>query len=93
MITFRLKELIKRYGSQSAIPKRKKRGSNDEEVDDSKPTKGTYISNLIDVMRQNELFANDYQKVAVALQEELLAVKNKKGFGAKKTSDDKKDQI
>ena len=74
----RIKELIKTYGGPDSLPKRKKAVSADNKLE-----KTDYINSLIEVMRKNPIFENDYQQIALFIQKELKTKAASKGFGKK----------
>lgn len=84
MIAYRLKELIKKYGSSSAVPKNKKKDSKEEDQTDAFDSKDRikYISNLLDVLRTK--YQNDYKPVSEIVAKEAKEIKSMKtkGFGA-----------
>ena len=79
----RLKELLKLYGRPGTKLKRKK-ASSDDETPAPKVEKVDYITALIDAMRLNEAFGNDYKLMAQFLIDDSNIKKGKKGFGSKK---------
>ena len=83
--THRLKELLKLYGSPDTKLKRRK--TTDSESPNGTPQKiekTDYITTLLDVLRLNENFGNDYKVMAQFLMNDSNTTKGKKGFGAGK---------
>ncbi len=71
----RLKDLIKKYGGR--VPKREKSSSEGEGSSFKQPL----VMALIDAMRFNEEFANDYRLIAQTIMRESDSGKVKRGFG------------
>lgn len=78
----RLKDLIKVYGGQEALPKKKKGGDSES---GARNTIGreVYVSRLIEAMRRDPVIENDYEKLAKTLQSVANDGAVKKGFGNK----------
>ena len=76
----KLKELIKSYGGQEALHKKKK-GVDSENGSRSNIGKESYVSALIESMRRDPVIENDYEKLAKILQSVATDVVTKKGFG------------
>jgi hypothetical protein len=78
----KIKDIIKLYGTQASLPKKKKSGGG-EGKEEEKVTKNTYITSLLEVLKAKH--GNDFQKVTEFLQDEI-GKSSKKGFSSSSSS-------